>query len=346
VFAAVLVLGSGCADSKMLKSGDTDTRSLPGTSAPLSPVTKPDISPVVQASATTPAASSTTNNAFSWFTGRSDKSKQGAIEIAVGWRNWIDYLPDPSRNGESGPGLAGQLFLFGPGLQTVEADGNLIVDLFDESPRPPGQPGNIPERWRFDKETLKKLRSVDERFGKCYVLFLPWPTYRPDVTKVRLLVRYETDGRTLIPEETKMTIGLPPSAASNTWSTETNNGAQPNSAMSLLGNSGSPAGTGLGGDSMPLGVIGTLPSGATSANRPASNLPGAATAMPITGGSFTNVPLTPQPGGAASPLTPGAFQSSTGQMPPSSSSVNGLTPIGSAPQGLQPLAFTASPLGR
>src|SRR5262249_14217229 len=52
------------------------------------------------------------------------------------------------------------------------------------------QPGNIPEGWEFDKETLQKLRTVDERFGPCYGLFLPWPTYRQDITRIRIAVRY------------------------------------------------------------------------------------------------------------------------------------------------------------
>ena len=34
---------------------------------------------------------------------------------------------------------------------------------------------------------------VDERFGKCVGLFLPWPTYRADVTHVRIAARYEPE---------------------------------------------------------------------------------------------------------------------------------------------------------
>ena len=45
--------------------------------------------------------------------------------------------------------------------------------------------------WTFEKDVLRRLVTTDERFGKCYALFLPWPTHRPDITRVRLATRYE-----------------------------------------------------------------------------------------------------------------------------------------------------------
>ena len=47
-------------------------------------------------------------------TGKGDQ-KSTATELAVVWRNQIGYLPDPARNGAMGPGLIGQMFLYGPG---------------------------------------------------------------------------------------------------------------------------------------------------------------------------------------------------------------------------------------
>ena len=125
--------------------------------------------------------------------------KVPATEMAVAWRNRIAYLPDPSRNGAMGAGIAGQLFLFGgPKLEFALADGTLTVDLIDETPRPAGQPAAKPERWQFDKNTLRNQRTVDETFGKSYVLFLPWPAYKSDITKVRISARYDPDnGQTL-----------------------------------------------------------------------------------------------------------------------------------------------------
>jgi hypothetical protein len=92
-----------------------------------------------------------------------------------------------------GPGLAGQLFVFDQYDQPAILNGSITVDLFDETKRPPGVQPNKPERWRFNKDVVKALRSVDERFGPNYVLFLPWPAYRPDVTRVRITVLYDPE---------------------------------------------------------------------------------------------------------------------------------------------------------
>jgi hypothetical protein len=110
------------------------------------------------------------------------------------WRKKIEYLADDSKNGELNPGLVGQLFLLDPQGRFVTADGTLAVALYDETPRPPGQAGNIPEMWEFKKEALRGLRTQDERFGLSYGLFLPWVTYRPDVTRVRIAARFEPEG--------------------------------------------------------------------------------------------------------------------------------------------------------
>jgi hypothetical protein len=114
-----------------------------------------------------------------------------ATEITVSWKNQIQYLPDSTRNGELGAVLLGQLFLYGSKFEAATAGGTLTVDLVDETPRPTGQPAPARERWTFTKETLDKLAITDERFGKCYALGLPWPTYMSSVTRVRIAVRFE-----------------------------------------------------------------------------------------------------------------------------------------------------------
>jgi hypothetical protein len=125
--------------------------------------------------------------------GTAEKAKANATSIAVAWQNKIDYLPDPARNGAEGPGLAGQVFFFGPRYEPALADGTLTIDLYDETPRPPGVPANKPERWQYKKDVLKEMRTMDERFGPNYLIFLPWPAYRPDTTRVRLTVRYDPE---------------------------------------------------------------------------------------------------------------------------------------------------------
>jgi len=137
-------------------------------------------------------------------------TKTNAANMVVAFQNHIDYLPDPVREGAPGPGLAAQIFLFDARDQPAIANGTLTIDLYDDTPRPAGQPGIAPERWQFRKDVLKELRSVDERFGPNYVIFLPWPSYRPDVSRVRIRARFDPDqgGFTLYAPETK--LGLDP----------------------------------------------------------------------------------------------------------------------------------------
>ncbi|HEY1188371.1 MAG TPA: hypothetical protein VGE74_12035, partial [Gemmata sp.] len=145
----------------------------------------------------------------------SDKAKRvPATDFAVGWQPRIAYLPDPTKNGRVSPGLAGQMFLFGgPKLEFAQADGVLTVDLVDDTPRPPGQsPATpaTPERWQFDKSTLCNLQIRDETFGKSYVLFLPWPAYKSDITRVKISARYDPEiGPTLFATPSTVRLEVP-----------------------------------------------------------------------------------------------------------------------------------------
>lgn len=116
-------------------------------------------------------------------------------QIEGAWRNHLDHLPDPAKGGAMSPGLAGQVFLFDRALRFAPANGSLTVEMFDES-KPGFRNASAPRvgQWTFDRETLKGLKAVDETFGDSYTLFLPWPDYRPDISRVRLAVRYDPDG--------------------------------------------------------------------------------------------------------------------------------------------------------
>lgn len=124
-----------------------------------------------------------------------DAAKATAVELVTLWQNRVAYLPDPTQNGKPVAGLVGQMFLFGPNAQFTPAEGKVTIELFDESMK--GVPG-APEavklgQWVFDRENLKRLVTADERFGKSYVLFLPWPTYKSEVTRVKLSTRYDPE---------------------------------------------------------------------------------------------------------------------------------------------------------
>lgn len=259
---AILNLGSGCVGHKLFEQPVSFGEGLP--SAPLS--TSLGGSGVVQASATTPANSTTTSTSFSKPNAKGEK-KNPATELTILWRNKIDFLPDPSRNGQMGAGLAGQVFMFGADMKFAPAEGKLIVALYDETPRAPGVQPNKPEGWEFTKETLRGLRTPDERFGPSYAVFLPWPTYRPDITRIRIAARFEPEqGHPLYAQETMVTLDNIGMASKGNWSNQqiVPGSAQPQPAggFNALGGpapaTGSGPGLGMIPSVAPTSPMGTL----------------------------------------------------------------------------------------
>jgi hypothetical protein len=269
------------------------------------------------------------------------EKKTPAEEIGIGWRNRVAYLPDPARNGAPGAGLVGQLFLFGgPKQSFVDADGTLTVDLIDETPRPAGQKPATPERWQFSKELLLKMRTVDETFGKSYVLFLPWPAYKPDITRVRIAARYDPDdpknGNTLFatPAVVSLDSSTPHGAPAWNGAGTTVQQNPPAGGVQRAASDPVPFGrspseapgstpVGLSG-AIPLG--GPLPGGAMEPIRSVNLTPPAPEPLPI-------LPVPPAPTGTPAAATPPAAA-----VPP------GLGPVAPPlPPGLGP---TAGTLGR
>jgi hypothetical protein len=109
-------------------------------------------------------------------------------QVVVTWQNDINYSPDPTRGGSLTPVMAGRLYLFGPDIGfPLEGDGKVVVEMYNESPGA----GLAPlERWQLDQTTLKRLLRKD-MIGWGYTLVLPWGSYRPDITQVRMKVGYE-----------------------------------------------------------------------------------------------------------------------------------------------------------
>lgn len=196
-----LWLGTGCTTLEGWKTSDHRVPPMAIPTPPMAPIQPASSFSVSQSAGSTSDTAITISNFRSsskpWSGVNKLLSREKArpvAEVATAWRNKVEYLPNPAANGAMQPGLAGQLFLYTAEAKPALANGNLIVDLIDETPRPLGVPPLTPERWEFKKDVLKNLRILDERFGECYVIFLPWPTYRPDVTHVRLRVRYEPEG--------------------------------------------------------------------------------------------------------------------------------------------------------
>jgi hypothetical protein len=122
-----------------------------------------------------------------------DEPPTGAVcQVVTTWNNEVAFVPDPANGGASSPGLVGRLYLFGPVIDVPRAgDGSVVVDLYDESHEaPPGKSAVPLEEWRIDRDTLHRLLRRDP-IGWGYTLFLPWGTYRPEVSRVHLKVRYD-----------------------------------------------------------------------------------------------------------------------------------------------------------
>jgi hypothetical protein len=350
VAVGLLALASGC------MTGDTGKKTelkkpdvtKPGVLPPPQELMKPSLAPtsgVIQAGGTTPAGTAPTAlppvgaapaapaapvSPLAKLMTRPER-KVPASEMAMVWRNRIAYLPDPARNGAMGAGLAGQMFLFGgPKLEFAQADGTLTVDLIDETPRPPGQSGAKPERWQFDKNTLRNLKTVDETFGKSYVLFLPWPAYKSDITRVRVSARYDPDtGHTLFSPPSVITIDTSAPLGAPVWdkvAPGSTGGAGTNayhpqpSAVPLPG--GMPA---INSAPIPLGGPAPVPHGGATA--PLGGAP-----IPI-GGSAAPGPGIPMPAGGAMPMMP---------LPPAG--VMPAAPVGTPGLGAPTVAMPSAPV--
>jgi hypothetical protein len=113
------------------------------------------------------------------------------IRVASWWQTQVAYAPDPLHGGQMTPGMAGRVYLFGDGRDSafpLKGDGGLIVDLFNDSV--PGSPPVLMEEWRFDKDTLQRFLRKD-MIGWGYTLFLPWLSYRQDITHIQMKVCFD-----------------------------------------------------------------------------------------------------------------------------------------------------------
>ena len=127
-------------------------------------------------------------------------------------------LPDPLRPDATQQGLPGQVFLLGSDNRPAAADGDLTVVVSDDTPRPPGQPPMKTEKWQFGRDILTKLRQKDERFGECYVLFLPWPADWKDVSKVTVRAVYTpANGVTLHAQEVPIVLEVGTKELQERW---------------------------------------------------------------------------------------------------------------------------------
>jgi len=203
-------------------------------------------------------------------------------QIVCAFNPQIQHLPDPSKDGVMGAGLAGQLYLIAANDQFTDVNGDLIVMAEDITPRAPGLPAAMTEVWHFDCATLRRLKSTDERFGACYALFLPYPPNWKDVTEIRISTQYKPKGDkepTLPGPPQKVLLDFtPPGEQSDVWLKK--DGTKPTAPMAIKGIPNVARDIARGGWTAPL----TGPQ-TNSTTVPAGGVPPASTGplMPATG---------------------------------------------------------------
>lgn len=121
------------------------------------------------------------------------KKKEPPVQVVSTWKPEVVFVPDPANQGRPNPGLVGRVYLFQQDMGTASTwDGKLEVDLYDLGVAQGTAPTHM-ERWEYDGASLAKLVRKDP-IGEGYTLFLPWGTYREDVQKVQLKLKFDYGG--------------------------------------------------------------------------------------------------------------------------------------------------------
>ncbi|HKA06961.1 MAG TPA: hypothetical protein VKD71_06855 [Gemmataceae bacterium] len=131
-----------------------------------------------------------------------------AARLTAAWNNKVIFAPDPTHGGEPVPGFLAKLWLFGPDEAIpITPDGEIIIGMWDNSPKATGGQPALLELWHIDRETAKKFRKRDFMGGEGYTLFLPSSKYHVDLRQVNVVARYNgADGRCLVSPPETLTI--------------------------------------------------------------------------------------------------------------------------------------------
>lgn len=112
-----------------------------------------------------------------------------ATEILANWSKQVQVGMDPVSQSPM-PAITGRIYFFdSSGGYPIGVEGDLTVELYEQRIDPTGKP-KLLETWKFDPESLKLLGRNDT-LGFGYNLALPWSTYRPDIRRVHMVVKFE-----------------------------------------------------------------------------------------------------------------------------------------------------------
>jgi hypothetical protein len=122
------------------------------------------------------------------------------------WERSVCIARDCKHEGAPVPGLAGRIFFSGADGKPMAVHGKVAVDWYDMS-GPADGPHPRLAGCVYDNAALQLLWKKDI-IGWGYTLFAPWPDYRPEITRVRIDVRF-------IPEKGDPLYGEPASVSLN-----------------------------------------------------------------------------------------------------------------------------------
>lgn len=127
--------------------------------------------------------------------------------VTAAWNNKIIFAPDPTHGGELMPGIMGRLYLFGPDEAVpLATEGELVVGVWDNSPKTTGGQPKLLELWYIDRDTMKKLMKKDF-MGNGYTVFLPFSKYHVDLKQINVLARFNSvDGRSMMASPEILTL--------------------------------------------------------------------------------------------------------------------------------------------
>ena len=111
------------------------------------------------------------------------------------WLHEVGFPNDQSglTEGKPVPTIGGRVYLFPMDLSTpVLSDGTLMVYLYNDMPDA-RERDVVLEEWVFSTKKLRELQRRDP-IGWGYTVLLPWTTYSPEITKIRLKVRFDRVG--------------------------------------------------------------------------------------------------------------------------------------------------------
>ena len=111
--------------------------------------------------------------------------------IATRWEHEVRLVPDTEHNGKPMPHIVGRVTLFASDLTTpVVAKGIISVYLYNDMPGVSSKEEEPLEYWALKADIVQRLLKRDAA-GWGYTLVLPWTTYQPELTKVRVKVRFD-----------------------------------------------------------------------------------------------------------------------------------------------------------